>query len=330
MVVTLQDIARLTNTSKSTVSRYLNGGSVSAEKARRISQAIKELNYQPNMNARRLVSSKSGTVAVVFDDISNYVYSDMIAGINTVAAQHELSCLYLSRSQGEEEDAYFYLLKSGMADGLIFVTFRSRTQQHVQALKDSKHPLVLVGDCLGLPGVLGVDVDNEQGTMLQIAHLIAKGHRDIAYLEGPSHMPAAAKRREGYLSALKQADLTPNPNLIKQINWSAEDGYKATAELLKNQQFTALAASNAYAAYGAMLAITDNGLSIPGDIALAGFDEAPILQLARPPVTTLAQPIKELGQIALTQLIKRIRNPDMSGQLIKVLPEMILRASTAD
>lgn len=330
MAATLQDIARLTQTSKSTVSRYLNGGYVSEGKARRIQEAIEMLDYQPNVNAKRLVQSRAKAIAIVFDDISDYIYGDMMAGLNEEAAQHHLSCLYLSRGQNEQEKDFFHLLSSGMADGLVFVTFRGRERDVVKTLRESGKPVVFIGDTQGVTGVCAVDVDNHLGTRLQVDHLISKGHRQIAYLQGPDIMPAAAARLTGYQDALHNAGIPFNASFVKKIRWSAEEAYEATTSLLKHRQFTALAASNAYAAYGALLALQDAGLSVPGDVALSGFDEAPILSLSRPPITTIRQPFKDIGKIAVRKLIARIENPNVDGQLAMVQPGVILRASTAD
>lgn len=330
MATTLQDIARLTKTSKSTVSRFLNGGSVSVEKAKRIQAAIQELDYQPNVNAKRLVQSKAKAIAVVFDDISDYIYGDMMAGLHEVAAQNHLSCLYLSRAQGAQETDFFQLLSSGMADGLIFVTFRKRSKNVVQALQRSGKPVVLIGDAQGVPGVCAVDVDNHAGTRLQVEHLIQKGHRQIAYLKGPDAMPAAAERLRGYQDTLHAAGIPFNANFVRKTQWNAEDAYKSATSLLEHRQFTALIASNAYSAYGALMALKDAGMAVPEDVALVGFDEAPILNLARPPITTIRQPIRTLGEIAVQKLIARIDNPNLEGRLTRVQPELILRASTAD
>lgn len=330
MVITLQDIADRTKTSKSTVSRYLNGGSVSAEKAARIQEAILQLNYQPNMNARRLVSSRAASIAVVFDDISDYIYSEMMAGILEVAGSRELSCLFLSRATGQDESSYLSLISSGMADGLIFVSFRRRSLADIQKLQASNRPFVLVGDHQEAQDICAVDVDNRAGTQGLVKHLVDQGHRQIAYLQGPDHMPAASRRLAGYRDALMLSGIPVNGGLIRQIAWSAEAGYQATSQLLDSMQFSALVASNAYAAYGAMMAIKDRGFSVPRNVAVAGFDEAPILELARPAITTLRQPLRTLGQTAAEKLIRKLDKAPPPGQLQLLMPQMILRASTGD
>ncbi len=328
MAVTIQDIARSAHTSKSTVSRYLNGGSVSRDKAAQIEKVILQLGYRPNMSARRLVSSSTKAIGVVFDDISDYIYGEMIAGINAAAAGHGYSCVFLSRAQGEKESDYLYLFAASMVDGMISVTFRARDPEDVKRLKASGKPIVLIGDCANMTGIATVDVDNQTGTQMQISHLIEQGHRRIAYLQGPDTMPAARSRLRGYLKALEAAQIQQDDRLIRKIAWTAKDAYQAAGQLLKEQEFTAMAVSNAYAAYGALLAILDAGLKVPQQVALAGFDEAPICELSRPSITTLRQPNGRIGQIATDLVIAQIREGKGDTSSTYVMPSQILREST--
>lgn len=328
LAITIEDIARSAQTSKSTVSRYLNGGSVSRQKASCIEKVILQLGYQPNMNARRLVSSNTKAIGVVFDDISDYIYGEMIASINSAAASHGYSCVFLSRAQGEKESDYLYLFAASMVDGMISVTFRARDPEDVKKLKASGKPVVLVGESANMTGIATVDVDNQTGTQMQISHLIELGHRRIAYLQGPDTMPAARSRLRGYLKALEAANIQQDDQLIRKIAWTANDAYLVAGQLLKEQDFTALAVSNAYAAYGALLAILDAGLKVPQQMALAGFDEAPICELSRPSITTLRQPHGRIGQIATDLIIQQIREGQVNASSTYVLPTLIMREST--
>ncbi|MHC1787543.1 MAG: LacI family DNA-binding transcriptional regulator [Christensenellales bacterium] len=328
MVATIQDIARLASTSKSTVSRYLNGGSVSRQRAAAIEKVILQLGYQPNLNARRLVSSSTKAIGVVFDDISDYIYGEMIAGINNAAASQGYSCVFLSRARGEKESSYLHLFAASVVDGMICVTFRAREPEDVRRLQASGKPLVLVGDTADMTGVARVDVDNQTGTRMQVDSLIQQGHRRIAYLQGPDTMPAAGSRLRGYLKALESAGLPREEGLIRKIAWTAQGAYQVTGELVRQETFTALCVSNAYAAYGALLALQDAGLKVPEQVALAGFDEAPICELARPAITTLRQPNGRIGQIAAELLIGQIREGRGDLTSTYVLPSVILRAST--
>lgn len=329
MAVTILDIALKAGTSKSTVSRYLNGGSISQEKAQQIEQAIAALDYRPNVNARRLVSNCTNMIGIVFDDISNYIYGEMMAGIQSVAGQEGYGCMFLSRAaeQAKESD-YLSLFSSSTVDGLISVTLGQRDAAQVRTLRDSGLPIVLVGDASGVNGLPTIDVDNLNGTRMEVDYLIQQGHRRIAYLKGPSHMPAAHSRLKGYLKALSDADIPPEDGLIREVSWTVADAYKSVTQLLKEESFTALVGSNAYSTYGGVQAIIDSGRSIPSDIAIAGFDDAAICEHTRPSITTLNQPFQQMGRMAANQLIARIQGDEESIYTTYVLPKLVLRETT--
>ena len=329
MAVTILDIAQRAGTSKSTVSRYLNGGSVSSGKAASIERAVRELDYRPNVNARRLVNSRSSMIGIVFDDISNYIYGDMMAGLQQAAWQQGYTCIFLSRaSEGTKETDSLSLIASSMVDGLIFVTFARREQEQVRALRDSGLPIVLVGDAAGETGLPTIDVDNMNGTQAEVELLIRQGHRRIAYLRGPDDMPAAHSRLKGYVKALSGAGVPMDERLIQKVSWTVKDAYRAVSRLLREESFTALVGSNAYSTYGGLQAVLDGGKRVPEDIAVAGFDDAPICEHTRPAITTLRQPFDRMGRMAASQLISRIRGDEESICVTYVLPKVILRETT--
>ena len=329
MAATINDIAAQAGTSKSTVSRYLNGGSISQTVSERIEKAIDSLGYRPNVNARRLVQSRTNMVGIVFDDISNYIYGDMMAGIQKAAGSHGYNCFFLSRAtEKKEEEEYLYLFSSSMVDGLVCVSFGRRLPEQVRALRDCGYPVVLVGDVAGETGIPTVDVDNMAGTMAEVQYLIRQGHTRIAYLEGPESMPAAASRRRGYLQALEYAGITPDPKLIVRTGWTVRDAYATVKTLMEQEKFTALVGSNAYSTYGGMQALLDSGLRVPQDVAVAGFDDAPILEYAKPSITTLDQPLYQMGELATEQVIARIQGQPGNSCATYAMPTLVMREST--
>jgi len=329
MAATIMDIAAKAGTSKSTVSRYLNGGSISQTVSERIEAAIESLDYQPNVNARRLVSSKTNMIGVVLDDISNYIYGDMLAGVQSAARKQGYNCMFLSRAaEQKEESHYLSLFSSSTVDGLICATLGQRSPEQVRLLRDSGLPVVLVGDAAGETDVPTVDVDNMNGTMAEVRSLIDQGHTRIAYLQGPDEMPAAQSRLRGYLRALENAGITPDQALIRQVTWTVKDAYRTVQEMLKEQQFTALVGSNAYSTFGAYQALMDSGLRVPDQVAVAGFDDAPILEYTRPGITTLRQPFHQIGAMATDQVISRVQGQTQSSCAMYVMPSLIRRGST--
>lgn len=326
---TILDIAQTAGTSKSTVSRYLNGGSVSRKTAQAIEQAIEALGYTPNVNARRLVSHKSHTIGVVLDDISDHIYGAMLSGIQTIAHRHGYICTFFSRlPTAATEASYLELFTSRQVDGLLFATFRKRDPAEVAQLAQSRQPIVLIGEHSGVTRLPTVDVDNLSGTMEEVTHLIAQGHKRIAYLSGPDTMSASASRLRGYRQALALSGLPYSANLVEQTAWSVNAGYEAAQRLLSRTVFDALVGSNAYCTYGAVRALKDAGLHIPGDVAVAAFDDDVLCAYTRPSLTTLDQPLTRMGEMAVEQLVKRIEGETDTASTIYVQPRLILRAST--
>lgn len=302
--MTIKDIAQLAGTSKSTVSRYFNGGSISRETAEQIRAAVSKLDYSPNLSARRLATSKSHTLGVVFDDIANYIYGDMIAGFQEEAHRCGYECMFFSRSMDSRtEESFLPLFSSCTVDGLALVSVGRRQHGQVKRLAAAGHNLVLVGDNAGVDTLPAIDVDNAGGTRAEVAELIARGHRCIAYLEGPMTMPAAQARREGYLQALRDAGIEPEPELIRRTDWAVNDAYRVVRSLLETADFTALVGSNAYSTYGGMLALIDAGKRVPEDVMVVGFDDDPLCEHTRPAITTMKQPFREIAHIAVQRLI---------------------------
>lgn len=329
MLPTILDIAQIAGTSKSTVSRYLNGGSVSKTTAAAIESAIDQLGYTPNVNARRLVSQQSHTIGVVLDDISDMIYGALLSGIQTVAHEHGFICNFFSRKPtGASEASYLDLFTSRQVDGLLFATFRKRDPAEVALLAKSKHPIVLIGEHTGVLRMSSVDVDNLSGTLEEVSYLLDLGRRRIAYLAGPESMSASASRLRGYEKALELGDTPLDKALIEPSGWTVEEGYRAAKALLARTDFDALVGSNSYCTYGAVRALKEAKRQIPGDVAVAGFDDDILCAYTRPSLTTLAQPMNRIGALAVEQLVKIIAGDSEALSSIYVQPRLVLREST--
>lgn len=326
MGYTIIDIANLANTSKSTVSRYLNGQSVKPATEQAIEDAIKKLNYRPNINARRLVTNKTNVIGVVLDDIANVYYSELLSGIQAIAGKNNYVCTFYSRaSNNKSETDYLNLFIEGQIDGLIMGTFQIRTSEIVNTLAESGYPIVLIGDNAGNKNIDSVDVDNEQGTIDEIQYLYSLGHRQIAYLRGPQNMSGANYRAEGFIKGMKKLNL--DPRMIVNCEWSVKGGYEAAKHLIKNEKFTALLCSNEYCAYGAITAMKDEGIKVPNDISVAAFDEGTLAMYTEPSITTIKQPFRSLGEMAVKLLIDIINNESTAKTSILLHPSMVERAS---
>ncbi|WJH34708.1 LacI family transcriptional regulator [Paenibacillus sp. CC-CFT747] len=325
---TIHDVARLANTSKSTVSRFLNGQKVKKKTEEALKQAIEELNFHRNANARRLVLNRTQTIAVVVDDISNHFYSLLIRGIEQVVEQKEYNCIYLSwRTNYRDEASFLNLFREGQVDGLIFLSFRKRTPEIVKTIRDSGYPVAMIGDIAEQDDLYAVDVDNSAGIRELVAYLHRLGHRQIAYLTGPDHTAASLFRYQGYRKAIEELQLDYREDWVVETDWTNEGGYRSMQTLLGRSGFTAVVASSDATAVGALRAIQERGFQVPRDYSVVGFDDIPIAGWVFPPLTTVRQPFKEMGIRAAEGLLKKLDNEDPEERLSLLKPELVIRQS---
>lgn len=332
---TIRDVAERAKTSKSTVSRLLNGQSVKKVTADAIMKAIEDLNYHANVHARRLVLNKTQTIGVVVDDISNSFYSEILSAIEDVAGRKGYRCVFYSgyRNTNQEKD-FVSLCQEGQVDGLLMVRFAKRDRDDVLAMGESRLPIVLIGDDAGVGAVHSVDVDNFSGVADVVRHLVALGHRAIAYIEGVSDQLAAAPvRSAAFEMSMKGLGLIPRGEHIVQGAWSMEGGYEAMVELLSRRasgtRFTAVVTSNDRSAAGAMKAIHEAGLLIPQDIAVVGFDDIEVASLIHPALTTVRQPTYEMGRRAIEALFMYMSDDKQFSPVRELVkPMLVVRAST--
>ena len=327
MSVTIIDIAKDSNTSKSTVSRYLNGSKVKPVAAKAIEASIKKLDYHQNVNAKRLVTQKSHTIGVILDDISNVYFSEILSGIQSVAgSQGYVSTFYSRASDQKRETDFLSLFREGHIDGLILGTFQKRTPQELEIIAKSEFPIVLIGDNCGSNRINSVDVDNKQGTMDEVEYLYNHGHRKIAYLRGPLKISGAEFRAQGFIEGMHRYGL--DSSLILDIEWTVEGGHAAALQILQDTGVTAIICSNDYCAYGALNACRQSGLRVPQDISIVAFDDGPLAKFSIPALTTVKQPFKQLGETAAKQLIGMIQEESPVKASILLQSQFIVRASS--
>ncbi len=328
MAVTIIDIANDSNTSKSTVSRYLNGMKIKPLAALAIEASIKRLDYHPNINARRLVTQKTHTIGVVVEDISNVYFSNILAGIQAYAAQAGFVCTFHSRaSNNSSESEYLSLFREGQIDGLILGTFSKRTKKELEDIAACGYPITLIGDNRGLSSLDSVDVDNKRGTINEVEYLFDLGHRHIGYLRGPAKMSGAEFRYKGFIEGMKRYEL--DPSYCVSTEWTVEGGEEAATALLSaHPEITALICSNDYCAYGALIACRKAGLSVPQDISLVAFDDGPLAKFSLPSLTTIKQPFRQLGEMAARQLIAKIQESSTVKASILLQSKLIVRQSS--
>jgi DNA-binding LacI/PurR family transcriptional regulator len=312
---TLADVARLAGVVPMTVSRAINrSGYVSDEVRERVMKAVEQLGYRPNMLARQLKGQRLNAVGVLLPDIANPFADELLNGIKEVLdASGYTAFITTSGGSVENETAALQSFVDHRIDGLLIATHGSASGDKALAQIAAQHvPIVTVGRQVTIDGVDCVSVDHYRGAFEAVSHLIARGHTRIGYI-GIAHPDNPEPLRfQGYKAALVAAGISfCSTYAVREVDAPAfaaeEDGYQGMLELAKlPQPPTAVFARNDFAAIGALRAAHTLGMSVPEDIAIAGFDNIRMTAYTTPPLTTIEQPTAEQGRVAAQFLLDRI------------------------
>lgn len=324
---TVIDVAREAGVSPSTVSRILNGTArVSDAKRDAVLAAIKRTNFAPNQMAQGLKKGRSMTIGIVVQDISSPFFDETLRGVDDGLKDTGFTSVIVSGHwNAQEESDRIRLLLARKVDGIILLSGRISNET---VLQFSHHrPIVSTGRDLLSKSAIGFKIDNEYGANLAVRHLIELGHRRIAFVSGPPTNNDANERLAGYARALREAGIEQDANLIVEGDFHEASGLLAVNRLFDTQQqFTAIFAANDLSAYGVRLGLYRKGVRVPDDISLVGFDDLPGSAYTAPPLTTVRQPIYDLGRIATKALLCLIDGEVMQG---KVPPlELVVRETT--
>jgi len=328
--VSIKDIARMAGVTHSTVSRALRDSPLlSRETVEKIQRIARESGYRTSAAARSLVTRRSDTVGVVVTNIADPFVAGVVSGIEETADQHGLS-VFLANSNAEPEREVRVARKfeERRVDGII-VTASRVGAQYVPLLTQMQVPIVLLNNQHPGHFAHSVMIDNVQASLDATRHLIGLGHRRIAYLGDRYGHQSDTERFSGYRQALEEAGLPFEPRLVVHGDGKPEGAEAAIADLLAlPQPPTAVFCYNDMSALGAMLQFRNRGLRIPRDISVVGFDDLYFSQYLDPPLTTVRQPMRQMGRLAMETLLKIFAGAD-SGHDIKVPGELIVRRSTA-
>lgn len=328
---TIKDVSRLTGLSYATISKYLNGGNVIPENRERIESAIKELDFTVNAFARGLKTNKSNAVAIIIPDIGNVLVANTIPVIVDELRKHGYAAIIFdSRSDHLRELELVRFSITKHVDGIINMPVGT-DGAHLAAAFEKKIPIVLldriVTDCIGK--VDAVMVDNLKASQDATGHLLAQGHSIIGVIAGPREITTSMERLSGYISAIKGKGISVRSDLIEHTDFTIESGYRACKRLIANNpDMTAIYATNYDTTVGAMMAINELGISVPGGLSVFGFDDMPFAQVIVPHLSVIAQPLGDIGKSAAKMLLDRMTGNGQDHPDIKVLKtRMILRDS---
>ena len=333
MPITIKDIARRVGKSTTTVSRALNDyNDISPETKAMIRQVATEMGYSPNALAQRLQKQRTDTLAFILPTFgprfSDPFFSEFLAGIGNKAAQYGFDLLVATRPPGEAEmEAYQFNIQGHRTDGFIIVRTR-RSDPRIDFLRQIHFPFVAFGRTLGLNDFSYVDEDSEYGMALVIEYLYQLGHRRIACLLPPDDLTFAYYRRRGIERESQELGLSPEKITMEVSDLTQRGGYQVTQTLLSlDQPPTAVLACNDLMALGAMSAAQDRGLNVGTDISITGFDDIPLAEHSHPPLTTIHQPVYQIGGMVTEMLIKKIRGQALENEHVLLQPSLIVRSS---
>jgi LacI family transcriptional regulator len=333
--VTLKDLAEKLDLSITTVSRALAGyGDVAEATRKRVQQAATEMGYVPDVTARRLQSGRTDTIGFVIPTFgprfSDPYFSELLAGIGNEAARHNFDLLVSTRAPDtpEEDAAYQHMIEGRLVDGLLVVRTRVRDRR-IAYLGRVGFPFVAFGRSDLEVDFPYVDEDGFQGFELVTQHLIDHGHRRLAFISAPQDLMFCTHRRSGLEAALQRNGLCLPPEYCITSDLTQRGGYAAMNQLLDlSPRPTAVVACNDLMALGAISAAQRRGLTVGRDIALTGFDDIPLAENAQPPLTTVRQPIYDIGRQISNMLIRLIRGEELAERHVLLQPQLVVRESS--
>lgn len=328
------DVARRAGVSRTTVSFVLNdveGANISEATRRRVLDAAADLGYVPSAAARSLASGRTWTLGLVVCHAhhltTDAVIPQALFSLNQVSRRAGFRVLVEAVEDVSRDDAYQEMVRSKQIDGLIVINPRSDDSQ-LPRLIAGGFPLVTIGNPPG-DGGYRVDIANTPAAHAAVTHLIDGGHREIAYVSySEPHYRSADERLAGYRQALEAAGLAFEPERMEYASYSAASGYAAMRRLLgRGARFTAVFCGNDTVAFGAMTALREAGLRVPGDVAVVGFDDIPMAAYAAPPLTTVVNPAVESGRRAAEMLISLVHGTEPRERQVVLPSPLVVRDS---
>jgi DNA-binding LacI/PurR family transcriptional regulator len=329
--ITIRDVARAAGVSLSTVSRVLHGNpTVRPDLQERVLETVQRLNYQPNRMAQRLRSNASNIIGLVISDIENPFFTSIVRGVEDVAYGQFMNVILCNTDEDPlKQRRYIDIMAEERAAGLIIApVHEERTLDSLLELQKGGVPVVLVDRNIGADQIDAVLVDNFAGAYSATRHLIDCGRKRIAIVNGETRIETFADRYEGYARALADAGIPLDMKLVVETAPRINESQQATSRLLEaDHKPDAIFAGNNLITLGVLKAAKQVNMTIPQDMALAGFDDMPWSSELCPSITSVAQPTYELGQEAARLLIRRMKDNNAFQQTTMMQTRLIVRES---
>ncbi|AJD91808.1 catabolite control protein A [Jeotgalibacillus malaysiensis] len=325
MNITIYDVAREANVSMATVSRVVNGNpNVKPATRKKVLEVIERLGYRPNAVARGLASKKTTTVGVIIPDISNIFFAELARGIEDIATMYKYNIILSNSDQNEEKELHLLNTMLGkQVDGIVFMGGRI-TEEHVAEFQRSPVPIVIAGSVEETNQTPSVNIDYYQASIDAVTSLIEKGHKNVAFVSGPFHDTInRSMKLEGYKAALENNGLTYNEDFVFEGDYTYDSGLDAWAKLRElDDKPTAIFVGNDEMALGVVHGAQDEGLNIPDDVEVMSFDNTKLALMVRPQLTSVVQPLYDIGAVAMRLLTKLMNKESIDDQTV-VLPHRI-------
>lgn len=328
-MATIRDVAKLAGVSVATISRVMNKkGYVNKETEQKVLRVIEQLQYEPNAVARGLAGKSTGTIALILPDIANPFFPEIARGVEDFAHAHGFAVILCnSDDQGQKEKSYIEVLKKKYIDGIIFAS-NTLGQEDVEQMQRNNIPLVVLDRAPSSQVCSVIRSKNYDGAKLAVQHLLDVGCKKIAHIYGPQEFVTAKKRLVGYEDAVMHFPWY-SPSMMVPGYFRVEGGLQAVKELLvKHPDIDGIFTGNDLMAIGALKGLHQLGINVPHDVAICGFDGIALTEITEPELTTVAQPIYEMGSLAAKVLLGKIEKGLDDANLIELDVTLIARDST--
>ncbi len=335
-MATIKDVAKAAGVSTATVSYVLNNSAPISEQTRqRVLEAVARLGYRPSITARNLQASESRIVGYSWHSKDaaaglNFILARFIHCVATTVEAHNYHLLTFTQEGANILDVYAELIETGRVDGFV-LSETNLNDPRIHFLINAKFPFVAFGRANPDWDFPYVDVDGEKGMRKATEHLLALGHRRIAFLGWPEGSIAGDTRYAGYCAALQSAGIDVDPQLVRRGQEGAGEGWRLAHELLSLPQKarpTAIVAVSDMVAIGAMNALQQQGVQVGRDMAVIGFDNVPLAEYLHPPLSSVSQPIEELAQTLIHILMCELNGEPCPKRQVLVEPELVIRESS--
>ena len=328
-MATIYDVCEKAGVSMATVSRVINGNDIVKKSTRqKVLKAMQSLNYTPNINAQSLASKVTNSVGILVSEISGPVYGPMMSAIEEelrASGKHVFITSGHSDEVREKESIDFLISRN--CDALI-MHVEAVSDEYLIELNKLSTPFVLMNRSIPCLADNCIILNNFNGGYLAAQHLLDLGHKNIAYISGPSWKSDAQDRLEGHKKALKDSGIKYNKNLSYEGDYSRESGITGLDNLLKvKEPFTAVICANDEMAAGAMVKARDEKFDIPAELSIVGYDDINMASYLHPKLTTIRNPVNDIGRMAAKLVLKNVYNKDVDETQTMFEPELIIRDS---